>query len=215
MQSTQKTSKSKLVRLGAVAASAVLIAIGVGSIAKGLDGRAQVHDALAQEQIKGMPEFTPSGIAAKARGAGLQSITLPTCSVAGEKIDNGTEAKCFAEYMRVDALTATKGATYAQMPRFASKDGKGTNVAAQALTMPNGVPMNNPARQVWVTETALATALNTSYMAEQTALFGAVVGGALLLVGFALGGFGISGLLVRKPAVAKTLKRREPVLSGA
>jgi hypothetical protein len=215
MESTASTSGRKLVRIGAVAASAVLIAIGAGSIVKGLDGRAQVHDALAQEQIKGMPEFTPSGIAAKARAAGLQSVTLPTCSVAGEKIDTGGEAKCFAEYMRVDALVATKGATYAQMPRFASKDNKGTNVEAEALRMPTGAPMNNPARQVWVTETALATALNTSYMAEQTALFGTAVGGALLLVGFALGGFGLSGLRVRKPAVAKTANRREAVLSGA
>jgi hypothetical protein len=215
MQSTHKTSQSKLVRLGAVAAAAVLIAIGTGSIVKGLDGRAQVHDALAQEQIKGMPQFTPSAIAGKVRAAGLHGITVPTCSVAGERIDNGTEAKCFAEYMRVDALTATKGATYAQMPRFASKDNKGTDDEALALTYPNGEPMNNPARQVWVTETALATALNTSYMAEQTALFGAVVGGALLLVGIALGGFGIAGLRVRKPAAAKAVKRREPVLSGA
>ena len=166
----------------------MLIAIGVGSVVKGLDGRAQVHDALAQEQITGMPQFTPSGIAAKVRAAGLQGVTLPTCSVAGEKIDDGSSAKCFAEYMRVDALMATKGATYAQMPRFASEDGKGTNVEAQAVRMENGAPMNNPARQVWVTETALATALNTSYMAEQTALFGSVVGGALLLVGFALAG---------------------------
>src|SRR5215217_2586009 len=215
MQSTPHTSGRKLVRIGAVAASAVLIAIGIGSIVKGMDGRSQVHDALAQEQIKGMPEFTPSGIAAKARAAGLQGVALPTCSVAGEKIDNGSEAKCFAEYMRVDALVGTKGATYAQMPRFASKDNKGTNDVTQALTMPNGAPMNNPARQVWVTATALSTALNTSYMAEQTALFGTVVGGALLLVGFALGGFGLSGLRVRKPALAKTAKRREPVLSGA
>jgi hypothetical protein len=215
MQSTAYSSGRRLVRIGAIAASAVLIAIGIGSIVKGMDGRSQVHDALAQEQIKGMPEFTPSAIAAKARAAGLQNVTLPTCSVAGEKIDTGGEAKCFAESMRVDALTSTKGATYAQMPRFASKDDKGTNDVAQALTMPNGAPMNNPARQVWVTETALSTALNASYMAEQTALFGTVVGGALLLVGFALGGFGLSGLRVRKPALAKTVKRREAVLSGA
>lgn len=162
-----------------------------------------------------MPQFTPGAIAAKAREAGLQNVTLPTCSVAGERIDDGSSAKCFAEYMRIDALTATKGATYAQMPRFASKDGKGTNVEAQAVRMPNGAPLNNPERQVWVTETALSTALNTSYMAEQVALFGSVVGGALLLVGLALGGFGISGLRVRKPAVAKTAKRRETVLSRA
>jgi hypothetical protein len=36
---------------------------------------------------------------------------------------------------------------------------------------------------VWVTETALTTALNMAYMAEQLALFGIVVGVALLLAG--------------------------------
>jgi len=39
-----------------------------------------------------------------------------------------------------------------------------------------------------VTETALTNALNTSFFAEQVALFGVVVGAALLLAGF---GFGI------------------------
>jgi hypothetical protein len=36
---------------------------------------------------------------------------------------------------------------------------------------------------VWVTETALATALNVSYMATQLSLFSLVVGIALLLAG--------------------------------
>ena len=38
----------------------------------------------------------------------------------------------------------------------------------------------------WVTETALSTALNTSYMAEQLSIFGLVVGVALLLTGVGL-----------------------------
>ena len=56
-----------------------------------------------------------------------------------------------------------------------------------------GSPVSNSARETWVTATALSTALNMSYMAEQMALFGIVVGIALLLSGFgfiilALGG---------------------------
>ena len=43
--------------------------------------------------------------------------------------------------------------------------------------------MQNGARNVWVTETALSTALNVSYMATQLALFSLVVGIALLLTG--------------------------------
>jgi hypothetical protein len=44
-------------------------------------------------------------------------------------------------------------------------------------------PVDNGARNIWITETALTTALNTSYMAEQLAIFGIVVGVALLLSG--------------------------------
>ena len=46
--------------------------------------------------------------------------------------------------------------------------------------------MSNTSRNTWVTATALSTALNVSYMAEQLALFGIVVGVALLLTGIGL-----------------------------
>ncbi len=49
-----------------------------------------------------------------------------------------------------------------------------------------------------MTETALATALNVSYMAEKTALFGIVVGIALLLTGFGFAILAIGGAL-RQP----------------
>ena len=44
-------------------------------------------------------------------------------------------------------------------------------------------PPRNSARDIWVTETALTTALNVSYMASQLSLFSIVVGFALLLAG--------------------------------
>jgi len=204
--------RRKLIRLGTIAAAAVLLAIGIGSIVKGIDGRSTVHETLAREAIVGLPTFTPKAIAAEAREAGLRGVALPTCAVAGEPIDDGASARCFAEYMRIDALMGTGGATYSQMPRFATKDGKGTSDPALALKMPNGEPMNNPARQVWVTETALATALNTSYMAEQVSLFGTAVGAALLLVGLVLGGLGLSGARVRRQAGAHAT---EPRVSAA
>ena len=173
---------------------------------QGLDGRSTVREALVLEHVTGQEGFTPAGIAAKARAAGLTDVALPTCSVAGRAIDNGTDARCFAEYMRVDALVATGGRTYAEMPRFASKDGKGTDVEAHAVKLPNGAGMPNPARNVWITETALATALNTSYMAEQISLFGIAVGGAFLLVGLAFGAVALGG--VRLPSLARASVRR-------
>ena len=43
--------------------------------------------------------------------------------------------------------------------------------------------MANPARNIWVTSTALTTALNTAYFAESVATFVMAIGFALLLVG--------------------------------
>src|SRR5438045_9441108 len=56
-------------------------------------------------------------------------------------------------------------------------------------------PVSNGRRDIWVTYTALTTALNTSYMASQLALFGVVVGVALLLAGIGFGILAIGGAL--------------------
>jgi len=172
-------------QFGGLAAAAVLTIFGVASILKGLDGHSTVRDALAQEQVVGSSYMTPAAIADKASVAGIRDVQLPTCSVAGQPVVDGASARCFAEYMRIDALLATRGATYAELPRFATDDGKGTNDPAQAQQGPNGEPVSNPARNVWVTQTALSTALNTSYMAEQISLFGIAVGLAFVLIGMA------------------------------
>ena len=127
--------------------------------------------------------MSPAEIEKEATAAGLENIDVPDCDVAGESIDTGSEAKCFAEYMRIHALEASGGLTYAEMPRYATDDGKGTNDPEQATKSPSGQPVSNAARDLWVTETALSTALNVSYMADQLGNFGLVVGIALLLVG--------------------------------
>ena len=209
MQNTPARSRTRT--LAGVAAALILIVFGVAAAAQGLNGRATVRDALSLEHVKGEAGMTPAGIAAKAKAAGLTGVELPSCSVAGQAVDNGTDARCFAQYMRVDALVATGGKTYAQMPRFATEDGKGTGNPALAQKMPNGQPMNNPARQVWVTETALSTALNTSYMAEQISLFGIAVGAAFLLVGLAIGAFALAGVALPKllPAVARSPRAKK------
>jgi hypothetical protein len=113
----------------------------------------------------------------------LASSILPTCDIACKAIDTGSRARAFASYMRIHALEASGGLTYSQMPRYATADGKGTNDATKAQMSPAGQPLDNPLRNLWISETALSTALNTSYMAEQLALFGIVVGLALLLSG--------------------------------
>jgi len=58
-----------------------------------------------------------------------------------------------------------------------------------------------------VTETALATALNMSYMAEQLSLFSIVIGVALLLAGLGFGILAIGGAL-RNPETALSFLHR-------
>jgi hypothetical protein len=197
----------KLFEIGGVVAAAVLVAFGIVAIVMGVNGRSTVRDSLKQEYVVGTPDMTKAGIAAEAKKAGLpSSIKLPTANLAGKPIDTGQRAHDFATYMRIHALEASGGLTYAQMPRYASPDGKGTNDPAKA-TQVNGQPVGNPARNVWIDETALTTALNASYMAERTAEFGIVVGVALLLAGIGFAVLAIGGAL-RNPQTALTFARR-------
>ncbi len=198
----------KFLEIGGLVAAAVLIAFGVAAIVMGINGRSTVRDSLKLEQIVGTPDMTPSAIAAEAKKAGLPaSIKLPTVDVAGKPINSGARARAFASYMRIHALEATDGVTFSQMPRFATADGKGTNDPATAL-LANGRPVDNAARNVWVTETALATALNTSYMAEQLSLFGLVVGIALLLSGIGFAILAVGGALRNPETALKMFAKR-------
>jgi hypothetical protein len=59
-----------------------------------------------------------------------------------------------------------------------------------------------------VTETALTTALNTSFLAEQIALFGVVVGFALLLSGIGFGILALSGALRNESSIVPLPRRK-------
>jgi hypothetical protein len=182
-----------LLEWGGFAAGAVLIAFGAVAIVMGFSGRSTVADSLKQENIVGTPDMTPALIAKEAKQAGLKGVDLPTVAVAGKAIDSGPRARAFASYMRIHALEATGGYTYAQMGRFEAKPntpkaqlaaGGGTdNPQWAVMDTATKQPVSNGARNIWVTETALSTALNTSYMADRLGLFGIVVGVALLLSG--------------------------------
>ncbi|HXH97631.1 MAG TPA: hypothetical protein VNH40_10525 [Gaiellaceae bacterium] len=185
----------KIFEFGGVAAGVVLVAFGIAAIVLGINGKNTVVSSLKEQQIVGSSDMTPASIAEEAKASGLPaSIKLPTCTVAGLAVNNGTRARCFADYMRIHAYESTGGVPYSQMPRYATADGKGTNDAMKALQS-NGQPVDNVARNVWVTETALSTALNVSYMADQLGNFGIVVGIALLLSGFGFIILAVSGAL--------------------
>jgi len=183
----------KALEWGGIAAGVVLIAFGAAALVMGISGRSTVRSNLGQEQIY--------------FGNAATDPTVPK-QYSNQLVNTGAEARAFAKMMRGHVLEATKGLTYAQMGRFVAKpgtpakltDGQGaTNDAKLALTDPKTGPVANPARNIWVTETALTTALNTAYMAERIALFGVVVGVALLLSGIGFLILAVSGAIRRLP----------------
>jgi hypothetical protein len=197
----------RVLQIGGLISGGVLIAFGIVVIVLAINGRNTVHDELMQQQITGTPDMTPTAIKAEGAKAGLQNVTYPTCSVAGELVDTGSEARCFSQYMNIHALEATGGFVYAQMGQYEAKPdtpkselapGGGTSNTQYAVTDPKtGQPVSNGARNVWVTETALGTALNVSYMATQLSLFSLVVGVALLLAGVGFIVLAAGGALTR------------------
>ena len=62
------------------------------------------------------------------------------------------------------------------------------------------MPQDSSERDIWVTETALTTALYTSYFAENVALFAIIVGIVMLLVGI---GFIVLTVVSRRSTVAE------------
>ena len=222
----------RFLEIGGVVAAVVLVAFGVAAIALGAQGKNTVVSQLKQQQITGTSDMTPSGIAAEVKAAGLKNVKLPNCSVAGKAVNSGSRARCFAEYMQIHALEATGGVVYAQMGQYQAKpgtpkaqltpDGATSNAQYAATDPKTNQPISNAARNVWVTETALTTALNTSYMADQVGNFGIVVGIALLLsgIGFlivAVGGIRTEGWLAVWFAARRSAKKtgkHTPVVSA-
>ena len=196
----------RILELGGVAAGVIMVAFGIGSLVLGVNARNTVGDELKREFIVGSPDMKPAEIEKAVEQAGLSNVEIPSCDVAEKEIKTGGDARCFAQYMRIHALESSGGLTYAQMGRFVAavdpNDPAGTSDEEAAAKDESGEPISNSARNTWVTETALSTALNVSYMAEQIALFSVVVGIALLLsgIGFIILALAVLGGSARKPA---------------
>jgi len=198
----------RILELGGIAAGVLMVAFGIGALVLSINARNTVGDELKREFIVGSPDMNPAETRKAVAEAGLSNVPIPSCDVAEKEIETGTDARCFAQYMRIHALESSGGNTYAQMGRYVAAaspdDPEGTSDEALAAKDESGEPISNGARNTWVTETALATALNVSYMAEQIALFGVVVGIALLLsgIGFIILAFAVLGGGGRKPAAS-------------
>lgn len=235
---TNEDRMRKMLVWGGIGASAILITLGIVTLVLGINGRNTVFSSIKQERITGSGDMTPAAIAptieeivaaqqkiasAQAKAGipadqrfDLTEVSAPSCSVAEKAVNSGGRARCFAQYMRIHALSSSNGLVYSQMGRFTAKPDAplkftdfngGTSDDEWALTDPKTQqPVSNGKRNLWINEVALATALNTSYMAEQISLFGLGVGLALLLTGI---GFMVvvSGILWRTARLRETERR--------
>jgi hypothetical protein len=184
--------KRRIFEYGGIAASVMLIVFGLGSIGIGIAGVKEVRDNLARENIVGTPDS----------------------SIPNQKVDTGSEAKAFAAVMRKHTLKITGGQTYAEMGRFLDAKGNPTSDESKAAKDPKtGQPVENGLRNIWVTETALTTALNVSFFAERVAFFSIAMGAMLLLTGIGFLVLTLGGAIQRSPSVRETVHRAEPATS--
>jgi hypothetical protein len=164
-------------RIGGYAAGAVLIVFGVVVIILGAWGFAFARDHIEREGIVFGPIEDPA-------------VAEHAPDWAEEPVDTGRKALAQAEIMREHTLSNTGGLTYAEMGQYQSAsnpdDARGTNDADAAAKDESGEPISNGARNIWVTETALATALDMGFMSEMLSIFSIIVGIALLLTGIGL-----------------------------
>ena len=121
--------------------------------------------------------------------------------MAGKAVNNGATARCFAQYMRIHALEATGGLVYAEMAESLDKSGKPTSdedrggdrsghQEAGSERGPQHMGHRDRSRH----------RADTSYFAENVALFSMVMGAALLLtgIGFLVVTLGLLGTAARK-----------------
>jgi hypothetical protein len=167
----------KLLRIGGYISGGVLILFGIIVVALGIWAFMFTRDSIQEEGIVFGPASDPA-------------VAEHAEEWAEEPVETGRQALAFAEVMREHTLASTNGLTYAQMGRYQSADDPsdpaGTNDEAEAAKDESGQPISNGARDIWVTETALTTALNMSFMSEMLSIFSIVVGIALLLTGIGL-----------------------------
>jgi len=146
-------------------AGTVVCVFAVAILVAGMIGRDFIHSELKEQKI----------------------TAPPNSAIPGQPVTDGFKAKRMAEVMERDTLKMTGGAHYAEMPRAVdAQSGQPVPQEQVESALQSGQAKDNPARQIWVTETALTTALQMAYFGELVCLAFIGLGIALLLVGISL-----------------------------
>ena len=194
--------RGRVFKWGGVVSGGVLVAFGIAVIVLALLGRSTLDDELARQQIIGTPDMSPAGIPPD-RGRRPQGRRHPGLR-RRRQADRQRPARAVLRPVHVHPRArgdrrlrllgdgSVRGqAGSAGGPACA---GGGTNNPEFAQIDPvTKQPASNSARDLWVTETALSTGLNVTFMASLLVLFTLLVGVALLLagVGFIVIGLGL------------------------
>lgn len=144
------------------AAGAGVALAGLGLVGVGLWARRDVQRALAQERITGTGDMTPPNAA----------------------VTSAPAARQLAETIRRITVKAADGRTYSETPEYLARDGGATSDASLALVDERtGRPVRNPAYDLWITSTALQTALMQAYLAFRLADLTTALGATLVAAG--------------------------------
>lgn len=147
--------------------SVVCISIGLLFVVLGVWGSLFIRTNVAREHIT-----TP------------EDASLPNMPVRGPRT-----LKSQSDVIRFHTLKITGGKTYSEMPRQIPKVDAEGNVVLD--TQGNPVMVANSARDIWITATALTTALHLG-------IFAYVVSFLIIFIGFVLGGAGMLFYLLSK-----------------
>lgn len=142
-----------------------MAAVGIGLVAVGSWARSDVRRGLSRERIS--MALDPGADSKPIRSAG--------------------DARRLAELIRDQTVEAAGGRTYAETDQFLAPDGATTSDRARALTDERtGLPVQNPDYALWISSTALQTALMQAYLAYRLADLTTGLGATFVAVGAGL-----------------------------
>ena len=152
---------------GGIAASVILIAFGIGAIVIGATGLNTVRDEISAQNI------TATDDAAELTNGALRPV----------KRSRRARRRGPSQTSWSTTRSSRQGQAVCRDGPLPDPVRQGHERRGTGGEGPEGRPVENGLRNMWVTETALTTALNTSFFAERVAYFSIVMGVALLLTG--------------------------------
>ena len=212
----------KAFEIGGIVTAAVLIAFGVVAIVMGVNGRNTVNNSLSHEYIVAGADMTPSAIKAEAQKAGIASA-VSSVADDGHRQPDDRHRRRGAGDGAVHAHPRARGdgwlhlrpdghlhgeARDAEVPAGVGRRYQQREFAAIDPTTKQ--PVQNGARQVWISETALTNALNMSYHGNaSSACSGSWSGSHSSSAGLGFGILAVGGALRNPETAVKFVRRPE------